>query len=70
MNCYFYTTCRGEDTFVAPLCVECHDREFKDLGWFWPGAERGYGPFLFACEKCRKVIHDVEDEPGGPPTAD
>lgn len=57
-NCYFYTTRKENKTYVVPLCIECHDTSFAELGWFWAGEELGYGPFLFQCEKCQKTICD------------
>ncbi len=56
-NCYFYSTKKDGNVYVVPLCMECH-AVFTDLGWFWPGAEKGYGPYKFECEKCKKVIYD------------
>jgi hypothetical protein len=63
-DCYFYTTRRDKQTFVDCLCVECHQTKFPELGWFWQGSVQGYGPFLFKCSKCEKVIyeHDNEDQ--------
>lgn len=69
-DCYFYTTRRGGESFVAPLCLGCHGRS-PGLGWFWPGSSRGYGPFEFRCEKCGTLIYEpsnAEDETQDPAT--
>lgn len=60
-NCYFYTHKDGNDLKVAALCTKCHDERFPDLGWFWNGYLRGYGPYLFACAKCGDVIYRPEE---------
>lgn len=43
---------------MACLCIECHDEKHPNLGWLWTGSIRGYGPFLYKCSECEKIIHD------------
>ncbi len=59
-NCYFYTTKKDNDTYVVALCMECRKNN-KELGWFWEGSVKGYGPFVFKCEKCEKLIYEPEE---------
>lgn len=61
-DCYFYTTKKEDELFVVPLCVECHDKSYPELGWFWLGSVRGYGPYLFRCDKCSKIIYEYKEE--------
>ena len=56
-DCFFYIKGSGEDAFIECLCVDCRESKFSELGWFWEGTQKGYGPFEFICENCNKVIH-------------
>jgi hypothetical protein len=60
-DCYFYTKQIDSKTFVVPMCLECGDK-YPNLGWFWEGSQRGYGPFLFKCEKCDKIIYEHKED--------
>jgi hypothetical protein len=61
-DCFFYSTKKGDDTFVVPLCVDCQPKHPGIQCWFWQGSHHGYGPFRFACEKCGHVIHQEGNE--------
>lgn len=60
-DCYFYTTKKNGELYVVPLCIRCHDEIYPDLGWFWEGSKIGYGPYLFECEKCGKIIYEYKE---------
>ena len=58
-DCYFWIdqSLPEEKQIMNVLCIECHDTKHPELGWFWKGSEKGYGPFDFICEICGKTIH-------------
>lgn len=62
-DCYFFVDMGvpEEERTMSILCVECHEQKMPDVGWFYKGSEEGYGPFLYKCCLCGKVIH-AEDE--------
>jgi len=51
-----------EEQTMAAMCEKCHDEDHPDLGWFWPGASKGYGPYDIICLFCKKVIHQGKKE--------
>ena len=61
-DCYFFADYRlpEEERTMAAMCVACHDKDHEDLGWFWPGASKGYGPYDIICTFCKKVIHQTD----------
>ena len=56
-DCFFYIKGEDPDAIIECLCVDCRESKFPELGWFWSGSEKGYGPFEFICESCDKVIY-------------
>jgi len=62
-DCYFYINTKLNK--VRPVCLPCYDkmRDTPDevKGWFWEGSNKGYGPFLFKCDFCEKVIHEEKE---------
>ena len=58
-DCYFWIdqSVPEDKQKMNVLCVKCHDEKYPQLGWFWGGSKKGYGPFDFICEICGKVIH-------------
>ena len=58
-DCYFFIDCRvsEEKRCMSVMCVECHDQKYPEMGWFWPGSQKGYGPFQYVCSICGKVVH-------------
>ena len=62
-DCYFYTEeeLPPDQQLIRVLCMGCHEKN-PDLGWFWQGSKLGYGPFLFACNKCGHVVYQPKGE--------
>jgi len=60
-NCYWFVdnNLPENERKMAALCEKCHDEKYKDLGWFWPGAQKGYGPYDIICTFCKKIINKV-----------
>lgn len=58
-DCYFFIPLDDpeEERKMSVLCVDCHDKDYSDTGWFWEGSTLGYGPFNYICCKCNKTIH-------------
>lgn len=58
-DCYFWIdqSVPEDEQKMNVLCVECHDEKRPELGWFWEGSTKGYGPFDFICEICGRTIH-------------
>lgn len=46
---------------MSVMCVGCHEEKHPDLGWHWPGSQKGYGPFDFVCNICGKTIWKVNE---------
>lgn len=59
-DCYFFMDMRQPEDIrsMACLCIKCHDEKHPNLGWSWAGTIRGYGPFLYKCSECDKIIYD------------
>jgi|APCry1669188910_1035180.scaffolds.fasta_scaffold68492_2 hypothetical protein len=56
-GCYFFIEGENEDDkIIRCMCIECHDTNFKKVGWFY-NAKHGYGPFDYICVKCKKAIY-------------
>lgn len=60
-DCYFYVDTTQdlpeEERIMSPLCIQCRDEHFPDVGWFWAGSKKGYGPWNYNCKNCGKSIH-------------
>lgn len=58
-DCFFYIDCRTpkDEQYMSVMCVQCHDEKHPDMGWFWPGTKKGYGPFEYKCAICGKMVH-------------
>jgi len=60
-DCYFFIdpnpNIPEEERTLSILCVECHNRDAPDTGWFYEGSKEGYGPYDYQCCKCGKFIH-------------
>jgi len=65
-NCYFFVdgSVPEDEQKMAALCEACHDKYHQELGWFWPGASKGYGPYDIICTFCKKVIHKADKKEG------
>lgn len=67
-DCYFYIDMEqdvpDEQRTVSPLCVTCRNEKFRDVGWFWSGSN-GYGPWVYKCKICKKIIHEPNQENQG-----
>lgn len=63
-DCYFFIdpdpSIPEEKKTLSILCVECHDRDMPDTGWFYRGSTEGYGPWDYECCKCGKFIHQAK----------
>lgn len=63
-DCYFFIdpdpSIPEEKRTLSILCVECHDRDMPDTGWFYRGSTEGYGPWDYECCKCGKLIHQAK----------
>lgn len=55
-DCYWFIDplLPSDKQVMSAMCVECH--ETHDLGWFWPGKNKGYGDYDLTCCLCNKVI--------------
>lgn len=64
-DCYFYidTQVPEEERTISPLCVECREEHYPQIGWLWE-AENGFGEWLYQCRVCGCVIHDPKEENG------
>jgi len=69
-DCYFWIdqSLPEDEQFMNVLCVECHNGKYPQLGWFWEGSTKGYGPYDFTCGVCGKLVHaapnnEKESEP-------
>lgn len=62
-SCYFFIDAEApvEEQHMLVHCVKCHDEHFPQQGTFWEGAN-GYGPFVFKCDYCGKIIHQPNEE--------
>jgi len=65
-SCYFWmdSSVPEEDRTMSVMCVPCHDTKYPDLGWFWDGENKGYGPFNIICDICGKLIHAGPESEG------
>jgi hypothetical protein len=65
-DCYFFIDANENipelEKTVSTLCVECHDKYYPEIGWFWKGSQEGYGPFTYSCFKCQKIIYQEINE--------
>lgn len=55
VKCYFFVDGDqdDQDARVRPLCIQCHNQAFRDLGWFYEGA---CGNWEIKCSKCSGII--------------
>ena len=60
-DCYFFIdpdpSVPEEQKTMSILCVKCH-RDTPDVGWFYQGSKDGYGPFVYECTRCNKMIYN------------
>lgn len=50
-----------EDATIAPMCRECHDRDWGYLGFYYKGP---LTPWKYVCRKCGTTIKDgIADQP-------
>lgn len=64
-NCYMFvdTELPESEQKISVLCVDCRKKEYPNVGWFWNGSERGYGPWAYNCIVCNKdVSKEVNEE--------
>ena len=56
-NCYFYIdeNIPEDERCMTVICELCHKKTPK--GWFWEGANRGYGRYNVYCDLCQLPIH-------------
>jgi len=63
-DCYFFVdpdpNIKEKDRTMKLLCLECHDKDMPDTGWFYQGSKEGYGPYEYICCKCNKQVNDEE----------
>lgn len=62
-DCYFWIdqSVPEEEQTMNVLCVDCHQNS-PEVGWLWEGSKKGYGPYDFICDNCKKVIHEGPDK--------
>lgn len=63
-DCYFFVDLNipEEKRTMSILCIECHDKDMPDVGWFYEGSKEGYGPFEFKCCLCGEIIHEANKD--------
>jgi hypothetical protein len=63
-NAYFFMDMRQpeDERTMSCMCERCHDEKHPDLGWFWEGELKGYGPYAIICDICGKIIHKPEKQ--------
>jgi len=64
-DCHWFVKGDGDEARMAALCMFCATKLKK--GWFWNGAERGYGEWDIICDNCNNAIylreaHDSKEE--------
>jgi len=52
----------SEDGYIRFMCIDCHEKNYSKLGWFYKGSEQGYGPWKYSCCKCDEIIHQHKEE--------
>ena len=50
---------KDDEEIVVGMCNKCHQE--KNIGWYWPGAEKGYGDYDFKCTFCNDIIHQRKE---------
>lgn len=62
-DCYIFIETEKDTNkeAIRILCVDCHAKLEKKIGWFYEGSLKGYGPWPFICGKCSHVIHDFKE---------
>ena len=60
-DCYFFIdeNIPEEERPVSVLCKSCH--KDNQIGWFWQGSKRGYGPYDIKCSKCNRYVYKLKD---------
>jgi hypothetical protein len=68
-DCYFFIdmdeAVPSEEHKVSPLCIPCREKDYPNVGWFWEGSVKGYGPWDFICKNCGAVIHKHKQKKRG-----
>jgi hypothetical protein len=62
-NCYFWldASLPQEQQIFNVMCEKCHEKN-PNVGWFWEGSEKGYGPFDFVCKTCGHVVYSPNEK--------
>ena len=62
LNCFFFVegSEEQENQIIRASCVECMKDKKIPHSMFWPGSEKGYGPFKYSCIFCNKIIYAHE----------
>ena len=61
LDCFFFLEGleeEGDKRIMRACCVDCMKEKRPDKAMFWPGSEKGYGPYKYSCIFCKKVIYD------------
>lgn len=63
-DCFFFIDmdidCPEEMKCIEALCIECRNKQYPDVGWFYQGSELGYAEgAAWECKICKKVLNDV-----------
>lgn len=58
-DCYFWIDNKiaENEQIMNMMCLDCHQDKHPELGWYWEGSKKGYGPFEYKCDICGKIIH-------------
>lgn len=62
-DCYFIVDMEDteENQKIQIFCVDCYQKSNNKNGWYWDGSVRGYGPYLFKCQLCEKILYKPEE---------
>lgn len=62
-NCYLWidSDLPEEEQYLQIFCEHCRQEKHPNLGWFWDGAAKGYGPYDYICGECGEIIHKAPE---------
>lgn len=55
---FFIESTNDTDRVVRASCLECASANQPQNPMYWPGSSKGYGPFTYICNFCKKIIHE------------
>jgi hypothetical protein len=66
-DCYFFVdeSLPLREQRMSVACVGCHAAEIPEAGWFYRGSKEGYGPFVYKCSFCNKIIYQPSEGDDG-----